>query len=355
MIKSVNFRNHILKYPLIQGGMGVGVSLGQLAGHVALNHAMGVISAAHPGYRKNDFRKDSFKVNEEALKEEISKAKEIAQGNGMVAVNIMVAGNNYDKYVEAAVDGGCDAIISGAGLPLDLPALVKNSEVLLAPIVSSKKAVEVILKSWERRYQKTADFVVIESADAGGHLGFKVQDVIDKTTQTLSEILKEVKEVTMQYAQKFNCYIPVFVAGGVYNREDINRYLEEGADGVQMGTRFIATHECDASDEFKQAIIDCQEEDIQIVKSPTGFPGRALFNNFYEGIAKRGNITMAKCLDCMKPCNPQNTPYCISEALIRSVKGDTNNGVVFVGANAYRVDRLMHVSELIQELMGEVK
>ncbi len=349
MVKGIKFRNNSIDIPLIQGGMGVGISLGNLAGNVALNGGMGIISAAHPGYLRDDFRKDSISANIQGIFDEIKKAKEISNNNGMVGMNVMVAATDYKEYVKASVKAGADAIISGAGLPLDLPSLV-NEETLIAPIVSSLKACNVILKSWDKRYQKTADFIVIEGVKAGGHLGFKVDDVLSGTTQTLNEIFNDVKELVKQYQEKYERYIPIFVAGGIFDKKDIDEALAYGADGVQMATRFIATDECDADIKFKEAIVNCQKADIKIVNSPTGFPGRAIYNDFYKNNALRGNISMPKCLKCMLPCNPLDTPYCISEALIRSAKGDVNNGVVFVGENAHRVDKIVSVKELIDSL-----
>ncbi len=355
MIKKIIYNGKSLKLPLIQGGMGVGVSLSNLAGNVAKCGGMGVISAAHPGYMRDDFRKNNTLSNAEALKDEITKAKQIADGNGLIAVNAMVAGTQYAELIKATVDAKADAIISGAGLPLNLPELTEGSDILIAPIVSSKKAIDVILKSWDRRYNKVPDFVVIESAEAGGHLGFKKEELIEGTAQPLSEILSEVKQSIQSYEEKYNKPIPVYVAGGIYDSIDIQKYLDEGADGVQMATRFIATHECDADIAFKQAIVNCSKEDIAIVKSPTGFSGRALWNKFYEDVEKRGNITMKSCLNCLKPCNPMDTPYCISEALIQSVKGNVEHGVVFVGSNAYRINEIISVKQLIDSLFEEVK
>lgn len=350
MIKQIKFKDKVLDLPLIQGGMGVGVSLGNLAGNVAKEGAMGVISAAHPGYLRKEFRKDPLKENILGLHDEIKKAKAIASGKGLIGVNIMVAGQNYQTYVKESIKAGADAIISGAGLPLELPSLVTDNT-LIAPIVSSFKACNVILKSWDRRYKKTADFIVIEGSEAGGHLGFKVDDLLNNTVQSLKDILLEVKELVKTYQEKYQKDIPIFVAGGIYDKEDIDYYQSLGADGVQMATRFIATHECDADDRFKQAIVNCTKEEIKIVNSPTGFPGRAVFNKFYQNNLKRGcNIRMEKCLQCMIPCNPLDTPYCISEALISSARGFTDGGVVFVGSKAHLINEIISVKELIDSL-----
>lgn len=350
MLKSVLLQDKILEIPIIQGGMGVGISLSNLAGNVMKEGAMGVISAAHPGYQKEGFRSDNKQANCEAIVEEVAKAREISQGRGLLGINIMVASRDYAAYVKAAVQAKVDAIISGAGLPLELPSLVGSNNILLAPIVSSGKAMRLIAKMWDRRHQATPDFVVIEGSEAGGHLGFKKEDLLANTCQPLEEILKDVQEELIPYREKYEKDIPVFVAGGIYDGQDIAHFIKLGANGVQMGTRFIATKECDASEAFKQAVIHSKQEDIQIVQSPTGFPGRGLWNIFMKNNKERGNVCIKNCYHCMLPCTPSDTPYCISEALIQSVKGNIDHGLVFVGSNAWRLQGMTTVKELLQEL-----
>ena len=349
----IQIQDKYLDIPLIQGGMGVGVSLSSLAGHVAMCGGMGVISAAHPGYLYEGFRQNPIATNCQAIKDHIKRAKEIAQGHGLIGVNIMVAGQGYEDLVKASVDGGCDAIISGAGLPLDLPKYAKG-KTLLAPIVSSGKAARLIARVWEKRYQYTPDFVVIEGSEAGGHLGFKKEDLLNGTCQTLSEILADVKKELKPFEEKFKKMIPIFVAGGIDSGKKIAQFIHLGATGVQIATPFIATYECDASQAFKDAVIQACDEDIEIVKSPTGFPGRAIVNEFVKKTRMTGNITMKNCLHCMIPCTPEDTPYCISEALIQSVKGNVENGLVFVGTQAAKITKMKHVNELIQEYMNEM-
>lgn len=353
MLNQVKIGNKILEVPIIQGGMGVGISLGNLAGNVMKHGAMGVISAAHPGYRKENFRKNNIEVNCEAIIEESAKARVISQGKGLLGVNLMVAGKDYATYVKAAVDAKVDAIISGAGLPLELPKLVGNAKILLAPIVSSGKAMRLIAKMWDRRHDTTPDFVVVEGSEAGGHLGFKKDDLMNGTCQSLADILIDVQEELIMYREKYQKDIPVFVAGGIFDGNDIAKYIKLGANGVQMGTRFIATDECDADDVFKQAVIDCQKEDIRIVPSPTGFPGRGLWNGFMQRNKERGNICVKNCFHCMVPCTPSDTPYCISEALVQSAKGNINNGLVFVGSNAWRIKEKTSVENLMKQLIEE--
>lgn len=353
MLKSVILKDKELKIPIIQGGMGVGVSLSNLAGNVMKEDCMGVISAAHPGFRKANFRSDSLQANCEAIQEEVDKARVISKGKGLLGINIMVASKDYAHYVKAAIKANVDAIISGAGLPLELPSLCVGSNVLLAPIVSSGKAMKLIAKMWDRRHNATPDFVVVEGSEAGGHLGFKKDDLINGTCESLEKILKDVQEELIPFREKYGKTIPVFVAGGVYDGKDIAKYIQLGADGVQMGTRFIATQECDVDIKFKEAVINSTKENIEIVQSPTGFPGRGVMNDFMRKNKERGNVSINKCLNCMIPCTPLDTPYCISEALIQSAQGNLDHGLIFVGSNAWRIEKMTTVKNLIQELISE--
>lgn len=347
-----NKRLDTLEIPLIQGGMGVGISLSGLAGAVMKEGGMGVISAAHPGYRKPDFWQKSKACNVEAIIEEVQKAKMLSNGKGLCGVNVMVASRDYEAYVKASLEAGADAIISGAGLPLHLPEIVKDADIMLAPIVSSGKAASLILRSWKRHSHRIPDFIVIEGALAGGHLGFKKEEVVQETYASLDTILQDVLALLPPYEKEAGRKIPVFVAGGIYTQEDIKHYQSLGAYGVQMGTRFIATQECDADERYKQMFIDAKKEDIVLVKSPAGLPGRAIMTPFMKEHENKRAIP-AHCIGCMLPCKPDSTPYCISEALIHAVKGEVEDGLVFAGANAYRIDHMMTVHELIHELFGE--
>lgn len=342
-----------LTIPIIQGGMGVGVSLGNLSGHVAKNGGMGVISTAHPGYREENFLKDTTHSNLIALDKEIKKAKAIANGKGMVAVNVMVAITDYDEMVKQSVESGVDAIISGAGLPLTLPKHTKGTDIALAPIVSSGRVATLICRTWDKKFNVIPDFIVIEGSEAGGHLGFDKNDLIEGKTQSLEEILSDVLSAIAPYEEKYNKKIPVFVAGGVYDGKDIRHFLDLKASGVQMATRFIATTECDASDTYKQMFVDCKKKDIVIVKSPVGMPGRAMRTKLIDRLADGETIPLTHCFNCLKPCDPKTTPYCISMALINAVKGDVDQGLVFCGSNAYRIEAIQSVDTLISELLKE--
>ena len=349
-MKSVCIGDMKLEVPIIQGGMGVGISLGNLAGHVAKNGGMGVISTAHPGYRAEDFEKNPTEVNKRELAKEIQKAKEIAKGKGMVAINAMVAITDYAQMVEVAIKNKIDAIISGAGLPMNLPGFVKGTKVKIAPIVSSGKAARLICKTWDRRYHVAPDFVVIEGSEAGGHLGFHKEDVLNKTTAKLADIFKEVKETLQPFVEKYQKEIPIFVAGGVYEADDIKQFMDLGADGVQMATRFICTEECDADIKYKEAFINAKKEDIEIVKSPVGMPGRAIMTKLTERLKNDERIPVKRCYNCLVPCDVKTTPYCISSALINAAKGNLDEGLVFSGSNGYRNDKIVTVKELMDEL-----
>ena len=338
-----------LEIPLIQGGMGVGISLSGLAGAVMKEGGMGVISAAHPGYRKEDFWNNSTACNVEAIIEEVHKAKAMAQGKGLCGVNVMVASRDYEAYVKASVQAGADAIISGAGLPLHLPEIVGDADILLAPIVSSGKAASLILRSWKRHSGRLPDYIVIEGALAGGHLGFKKEELMEERYASLETILADVLDVLRPFEEEANRKIPVFVAGGIYTKEDIQHYQSLGAYGVQMGTRFIATQECDADVRYKEMFLKAKQEDIVLVKSPAGLPGRAILTPFMKETAEK-RVVPTRCIGCMLPCKPDVTPYCISEALIHAVKGEVEQGLVFAGANAYRIEQITTVKQLIQEL-----
>ncbi len=340
----------VIDIPLIQGGMGVGISLGNLAGTVAKHGGMGVISTAGIGYRRSDFWKNLPDANAEALKEEIAKARAISGGRGMIAINAMVATTDYENSVKTAIKAGIDCIISGAGLPLNLPELAGGCDVALAPIVSSKKAASTICKAWDQRYSTVPNFIVVEGCEAGGHLGFKKEDLIAKTAQPLSQIVHEVAEAVKQYEQKYERTIPVFAAGGIYTIEDIEDIMKCGASGVQIGTRFIATSECDASDEYKHLYINAKQEDIVLVPSPAGLPGRAFNTPLIEMLNKQGRLAPKRCAKCLKTCKPDSTPYCIMNALIEAAKGNLNDGLFFTGSNGHRMERIMLVEDLITEL-----
>ncbi|HBC97346.1 MAG TPA: nitronate monooxygenase [Clostridium sp.] len=336
--------------PIIQGGMGVGVSGYKLAQAVAREGGIGIISTVQIGYKEPDFEVNTKEANIRALRKQIRKARELCP-EGIIGVNIMVAISDYDSMVKTSVEEKADIIISGAGLPLRLPKLVLGSDVKLAPIVSSGKAASLIMKSWIRRYNRAPDAIVVEGPKAGGHLGFHLEQ-LQRGKECLENIVHDVIEVVNSFGCKKN--IPVIAAGGIYTGRDIVKFLKLGAEGVQMGTRFVATEECDAHINFKRAYVNSKKEDIKIIKSPVGLPGRAINNKFIQKVEKN-RIVPSKCYNCLKKCDPDKTPYCISEALINSVEGKTEEGLVFVGSNAYKIDKIVKVKELMKELVTEAE
>lgn len=346
-IKSLVIGNLRAEVPVIQGGMGVGVSLSSLAGAVAAEGGIGVISTAQIGYREPDFDSDPIGANLRAIKTEIWKAREIAKG-GILGVNIMVATRKYEAYVKAAVEAGIDLIISGAGLPMDLPKLVGAAKTKLAPIVSSVKSAQVIMRYWWKKYSRLPDAVIIEGPLAGGHLGFHKEQLADIDGLHYDDEVQAIIEKVNETAAEHETDIPVIMAGGVYTREDMEHYLEMGASGVQVATRFVTTYECDADEAYKQSYIDAKKEDIVIVQSPVGMPGRAILNPFMKRV-KEGRIPHGKCHLCVSTCKPDETPYCITDALVNAVEGKVDDGLLFCGANAYRATKLEHVKDIMDE------
>lgn len=349
-LPELHIGNKTARLPIIQGGMGVGVSLSSLAGAVAKEGGVGIISTAQIGYDDDAFEYDQAGCNLAAIKKHIRKAKEIAGGNGLVGVNIMVALKHYKEHVKAAVAAGADVIISGAGLPIDLPALVdKACQTKIAPIVSSKRAAQLILKMWSHKYNRTADFIVIEGPKAGGHLGFSNEQLNNTASLDFDNEITNIIECKKEYEDKYSKKIPVIVAGGIFDKQDIIHAIKLGADGVQIASRFVATKECDASPAYKQAYINARQEDVQIIQSPVGMPGRALRNAFIKQL-DNSRIPISKCYNCLEKCNPAKVPYCITKALINAVKGDVDNGLIFCGANVGRINEITTVHSLMKEL-----
>ena len=336
------------KIPVIQGGMGVGISLSRLAGSVAACGGVGVISTAQIGWREPDFREHPFEANYRAIGKELQKAREIAEG-GIIGVNIMVATQRYEEYVKTAVKAGVDLIISGAGLPIDLPKYVEGTKTKIAPIVSSLKSLNVICRMWERKYKKAPDLVVIEGPKAGGHLGFSREELDTFTDESYDGVIRSIIETVKEYGEKFSKKIPVVVAGGIYDRADMDHALSLGADGVQMGTRFVTTEECDAAPEYKQAYIRAEKEDICIVQSPMGMPGRAIKNAFMDRV-KTEKCRIEHCYHCIVTCRPAEIPYCITQALVNAAEGRVEDALLFCGSNACRSHKIEKVEDIMKEL-----
>lgn len=349
--KGLTIGNLKSKLPIVQGGMGIGVSLNGLAAAVANAGGIGVISAAGAGMMEKDFSTNFVEANIRALKHEIQKARE--KTKGILGVNIMVAMNHFSEIVKAAIEEKIDIIFAGAGLPLNLPSFLSpETHTKLVPIVSSARAAALISKKWFSKYKYAPDAIVVEGPLAGGHLGFSEEQINNpdyKLENILVETVNEIKKVE-EYSGKT---IPVIAAGGVYTGEDIYKFIQLGAFGVQLGTRFVTTVECDASDGFKQTYLDCKEEDICIIKSPVGLPGRAITNDFIVDVNK-GERKPHKCpYQCIITCKEESRPYCISVALMNAKRGRMKNGFAFAGVNAYRADKISSVQEVMQTLTNE--
>ncbi len=338
----------ISRVPIIQGGMGVGISMSGLASAVANAGGIGVIAGAMAGITEKDISTNGIEANCRALSREIRKARE--KTRGIIGVNIMVALTHFAEMVKTAIADGVDIIFAGAGLPLDLPGfLKKGDQTRLVPIVSSGRAAALICKRWFQRYGYLPDAFVVEGPKAGGHLGFKADQLDDPAfclENLVGEVVAQMKNVEAEHGVR----IPVIAAGGVYDGNDIRRFLKMGASGVQMGTRFVATHECDADIAFKQSYVDAKKEDLMVIKSPVGLPGRALRNQFLVDVAAGAKHPFRCPYHCIKTCDPEKSPYCIGMALASARRGKLKNGFAFAGANAFRVDKIVSVQELIGSL-----
>ncbi len=349
-MKPLKMGNIEAKVPIIQGGMGIGISLGGLAGAVALEGGIGIISAAQIGYREPDFDTDTKEANLRAIKKEYEKARNIAP-EGVIGFNLMVAMRHYEDYVRAAVEAGADLIVSGAGLPTDLPGLVGDADVKLAPIVSTEKSAKVILKYWDKKYKRVPDLLVIEGPHAGGHLGFAREKLTE--FDDFSVYAKEVEKilaVAKGYEEQYGKKIPAALGGGIDTPEAARDAFLLGVDAVQVATRFVTTEECDADNRYKNAYLEAKKEDIIIVKSPVGMPGRAINNDLIRRVAAGERIPHSPCHRCLHRCNPAQIPYCITDALIHAAKGELEDALLFCGANAYKADRIETVKEVMDDL-----
>lgn len=334
---------------IVQGGMGVGISLSSLAAAVAREGGVGVIAANAIGMTEADYYDDPAAANVRALRREIQAARR--KSAGLLGVNIMVAVDCFHELLDAAVEEKADILFLGAGLPIKgIPVgAIRDAGVRVMPIVSSGRAAGLIFKAWEKHYGDIPDGAVVEGPRAGGHLGFKSEQ-IDHPDFRLERLVPEVIEALRPFGTRWNRPLPVIAAGGIFTGEDIHRFLKLGAKGVQLGTRFVATHECDADPGFKQAYLACRKEDILIIQSPVGMPGRAIRGPFLESIA-RGDRKVVRCPSrCLESCGAGKARYCISEALDRARKGDLENGFAFCGANAHRVDAIVSVKQLMAGL-----
>ena len=352
-MKGLRIGDLAIAVPVIQGGMGVGISLSGLAAAVANEGGVGVISSAGLGLLYKDFSENFLEASIHGLKEEIRKARE--KTKGVIGVNVMVAMTNFVDMIKTSISEKVDIIIAGAGLPLDLPSFLKKDSITkLVPIVSSARAARIICEKWKANYDYLPDAVIVEGPKAGGHLGFKEEQIGDEN-YALEKLVPEIVVELKSFEEKYNKPIPLIAAGGIYTGEDINNIIKLGASGVQMGTRFVTTHECDASPGFKQAYINADEKDIEIIKSPVGMPGRAIFSDFIRKV-KEGKKQPLKCpFKCIRTCDISKSPYCIIIALINALKGNFEHGFAFAGSNAFRATKISSVKEIFQSLLEEYR
>ncbi len=350
-MKSLKIGNLLASVPVVQGGMGVGISLSGLASAVANQGGIGVISSVGLGVIYSEHSKDYRVASIFGLKEELRKAREMSKG--VIGVNIMVAMTNFADMVKTAIAEKADIIFSGAGLPLNLPSfLTEGAKTKLAPIVSSARAAKLLCTKWFSEYGYIPDAIVVEGPKAGGHLGYKAEQVGDENF-SLESIIPEVVTEVRAFGEEHNCHIPVIAGGGIYTGEDIYRIMELGADGVQMGTRFVTTAECDADDNFKQSYIDAKREDIELILSPVGLPGRAIHNSFLDRVKEGLKRPKACPFDCIKTCEVSKSPYCIMLALYNAFKGRLQSGYAFCGVNAWRAEKIESVKELFTTIKSE--
>lgn len=352
-MNAIKIGNLSIPVPIIQGGMGVGISLSGLASAVANEGGVGVISSAGLGLLYRDFSENYLEASIHGLKEEIRKARE--KTLGIIGINVMVAMTNFVDMIKTSISEKVDIIIAGAGLPLDLPSFLKKDSITkLIPIVSSARATRIICEKWKSNYDYLPDAVIVEGPKAGGHLGFK-EDQIGDDNYSLEKLVPEIKNELRIFEEKHNRPIPLIAAGGIYTGEDIKNIMKLGASGVQMGTIFVTTHECDASQGFKQVYLDAVEQNIEIIKSPVGMPGRAILSNFIRKV-KEGRKQPIKCpFKCIRTCDITKSPYCIIIALINALKGNFENGFAFAGSNAFRATKISSVKEIFQSLIKEYK
>ena len=337
-----------IEIPIVQGGMGVGVSVFGLASAVSNAGGLGVIASVGLDAEGDHIAGDYVARSRSALISAIRKTR--AMTDKPFGVNIMCALTNYDDLVDATQQEGVDVIISGAGLPLKLPSLVKNTKTKLLPIVSSARAAGLICSVWQRRYKRLPDAIVVEGPLAGGHLGYSIEELKDSQHVYLEKILQEVVSIVRKF-ERNNLKIPVIAAGGIFDGKDIARVIRLGASGVQIATRFVCTHECDVALAYKEAYLSAKEEDIVIIQSPVGMPGRVISNDFVKNISKGERVDFGCTYLCLSTCDPKKVNYCIAKALVNASRGNMDKGFAMCGSNAYRINKIVSVKELFAELV----
>ncbi len=359
-LKSLQIGKHTIKYPIFQGGMGLGISWDKLASAVSLNGGLGIISSVGTGYYENrthiskelnakPYGSENF-YSREGLQTLINNARKVC-GDAPLGCNILCASNDYARIARDACEVGFNIIVSGAGLPTNLPEFTADfPDVALVPIISSPKALKIICKRWQSRYNRLPDAVVLEGPKSGGHQGFTYEQCLDPNYQLENLIVPVVEE-----AKNWGSF-PVIAAGGIWDKKDIENAISLGASGVQMGTRFIGTFECDASDEFKNVLLACKEEDIELIKSPVGYPARGVRTNLLDLVDKRMGPKINCISNCVAPCGrgkeATKVGYCIADRLFDAWSGKKETGLFFTGANGYRLEKLISVKELMDKLVN---
>ena len=352
-MKGFNLGGLHIRVPIIQGGMGVGISLSGLAAAVANEGGIGVISCAGLGLIYKEKAKDYLQANIDGLVSEIRKARE--KTKGIIGVNIMGALTNFEDMVRTTIAEKADIIFAGAGLPMNLPSFLKPDSVTrLVPIVSSGKAARLLCTKWQSTFNYLPDAFVVEGPKAGGHLGFK-REQLDDQNYSLEEIIPDVVREVRVFEEKYNKEIPVIAAGGIYNGAGMFDIMSKGAKGVQLGSRFVTTTECDASDVFKQQYINSEEKDIEIIQSPVGMPGRAFTNGFLDMVRQGLKMPKTCPFHCIKTCDISKSPYCIVTALYNAARGNMKNGYAFAGSNAFRATSIMSVKDVFSEFISDFK
>jgi len=358
-LKPLKIGKYEIKYPIFQGGMGLGISWDKLAGNVSLEGGLGIISSVGTGYYENrkfidkelnakPFGSENF-YSTRGLRAVIENARKIC-GDSPLGVNIMYAANDYARVVKDACEAGINIIVSGAGLPTNLPEFTQNfKEIALVPIVSSAKALKIICKRWLQRYERLPDAVVLEGPLSGGHQGFTYEQCLDPEF-SLFNLIPQVKAEIKEWGD-----FPLIAAGGIWDKNDIEKAISLGANGVQMGTRFIGTHECDADIGFKEVLLAAEEKDIELIKSPVGYPARGIRTNLINLVDKRMGPKIQCISNCVSPCQrgkeAKQVGYCIADRLFDAYSGKKESGLFFTGANGYKLKELISVKELMHKLV----
>lgn len=353
-IPPLKIGNLTARLPIVQGGMGVGISLSKLAAAVAKAGGIGVIAGAEIGFNFPEYQKNKLQANLQAIRHHIRQARELAP-HGILGINLMVAINHYELMVKTALEEGIDIIFSGAGLPLNLPKLTSHSNTKIVPIISSGRGAAVICRQWDRKFNYLPDAIVIEGPLAGGHLGFDYQELTSEELPSLDNLVLQVKQAIQPYEEKYDRNVPLIVGGGIITGEEIGHLLDHGAQGVQIATLFAATEECDASPAWKNELIRATKDDVMIIQSPVGMPGRAIRNPFLEEMTEGKRRPIRCSINCLRPCKPQEAPYCIAEALINAQQGNLNEGFAFSGANVDQIHEILPVQKVIDRLVDGIR